>query len=457
MIKYYLTIFFLVFSAVCFSQTDDIFIKSPYNTHGHWLFNQQYDSIGGSWSRIAPLHGSYFGSASHYINDIGKVFICGGIDSTGYISDSCYFYNIQTNSYEPKAPLPAGRYLGKLVSVRDSVYLVGSVGSNFNIPDGAMYKYDMQNNLWVVKAPVTGPIVHETAVCVWRDSLIITIGGSTNAFGGASNQVRAFDPRTNTWRILAAASNPFPVNVTSAQAECIGDEIVVVGGYNNSGALNKVYRGYTYSAYLDSLTWFEDSISTPFITGVYRIASGKYGNSMVFGPALSGSGCINQIWSLSILDNVWTKFTPNSMDTASRTSLALRITNDSMFFYLFGGVTHDSAYHFINKSEKFSTVSPLIGISGNGSTVPERFKLGQNYPNPFNPNTTIEYAVPKTSYIILKVYDITGRETAILVNENKQAGIYKVNFNASNLASGIYFYRLSADIYSETRKMVLIK
>lgn len=88
--------------------------------------------------------------------------------------------------------------------------------------------------------------------------------------------------------------------------------------------------------------------------------------------------------------------------------------------------------------------------------VPENFSLSQNYPNPFNPSTTIEYSIPQAGLVTIQVYDILGREVATLVNEEKQRGSYSVNFNASNLSSGIYFYRLQASSFIETKKMILI-
>jgi hypothetical protein len=95
------------------------------------------------------------------------------------------------------------------------------------------------------------------------------------------------------------------------------------------------------------------------------------------------------------------------------------------------------------------------------NTLPSEFALSQNYPNPFNPETVISYQVPVNSKVSLKVYDILGKEVAILVNEEKSAGKYQVNFNGSNLASGVYFYKLSANggagSFSQTRKFVLIK
>ena len=89
--------------------------------------------------------------------------------------------------------------------------------------------------------------------------------------------------------------------------------------------------------------------------------------------------------------------------------------------------------------------------------TPLKFSLSQNYPNPFNPTTTIKYAIPKTVNVELKVFYILGREVKTLVNEPRNAGYYEVQFNASNFASGVYFYRLKAREYIKTSKMLLIK
>lgn len=85
------------------------------------------------------------------------------------------------------------------------------------------------------------------------------------------------------------------------------------------------------------------------------------------------------------------------------------------------------------------------------------FILFQNYPNPFNPVTRIKYSIPKTNFVSIKVYDILGQEVATLVNEEKSPGNYRVNFNAGNLASGIYIYRISAGIFISSKKMLLLK
>ena len=89
--------------------------------------------------------------------------------------------------------------------------------------------------------------------------------------------------------------------------------------------------------------------------------------------------------------------------------------------------------------------------------VPKDFVLHQNYPNPFNPSTTIKYAVPKTSLVNIKVYDLTGQEVASLVNEVKEAGPYEIKFDARNLASGVYLYRMIADNFTSVRKFNVLK
>jgi hypothetical protein len=99
----------------------------------------------------------------------------------------------------------------------------------------------------------------------------------------------------------------------------------------------------------------------------------------------------------------------------------------------------------------------IIGIQNISSEVPKDFSLGQNYPNPFNPVTKIEIALKTESYVRLSVYNILGEEVQVLVNENLKAGNYAVEYNAVKLPSGVYFYRLAADGFSETKKMVLVK
>ena len=98
-----------------------------------------------------------------------------------------------------------------------------------------------------------------------------------------------------------------------------------------------------------------------------------------------------------------------------------------------------------------------IGINNTNTGVPKTYSLEQNYPNPFNPSTNINFSIPKAGFVRMVIYDITGKTIATLVNEQLNAGNYKYDFDASNLASGVYFYRLEANDFSAVKKMLLVK
>ncbi len=119
---------------------------------------------------------------------------------------------------------------------------------------------------------------------------------------------------------------------------------------------------------------------------------------------------------------------------------------------------------YINNSSRSYIELPLInfviGIKQVSTEIPERFNLLQNYPNPFNPRTKIKFSVPatgKNNFVKIIVYDVTGRQITTLVDENFAPGSYEVDFNGDNFSSGVYFYRMVTNDYSEVKKMILIK
>lgn len=112
----------------------------------------------------------------------------------------------------------------------------------------------------------------------------------------------------------------------------------------------------------------------------------------------------------------------------------------------------DTLNHHIENN--LTTIQP---ITAGNSALPKMFRLNQNYPNPFNPGTVISYQIPNNNNIILKIYDINGKEVTTLVNEYKEAGEYKVTFNGNNVASGVYYYQIESGDFKATKKMFLVK
>jgi hypothetical protein len=99
----------------------------------------------------------------------------------------------------------------------------------------------------------------------------------------------------------------------------------------------------------------------------------------------------------------------------------------------------------------------VTGISSNNGSKPIQYTLLQNYPNPFNPATTIKYHIPDNTHVSLTVFDINGKEVANLVNQNQEKGIHEINFDAGRLSSGVYFYKLVTNEYSDVKRMTLVK
>jgi len=89
--------------------------------------------------------------------------------------------------------------------------------------------------------------------------------------------------------------------------------------------------------------------------------------------------------------------------------------------------------------------------------LPHAFLLQQNYPNPFNPNTTMKYELPKSADVRLSVFDMLGREASVLVNDRRDAGVHEVKFDASLLSSGVYFCRMQAGDFVQSKKLMLVK
>jgi hypothetical protein len=130
------------------------------------------------------------------------------------------------------------------------------------------------------------------------------------------------------------------------------------------------------------------------------------------------------------------------------------LSDQANWYTLTSNTTGDSVYTYLIRAYVSITTS---GVKQNVELTPVSFVLEQNYPNPFNPSTTIKFQIPSKGFVTLKIYDIIGREVATLVDGFQEAGPHDVKFDASNLPSGVYLYRISTGTYAETKKLVLIK
>jgi hypothetical protein len=147
--------------------------------------------------------------------------------------------------------------------------------------------------------------------------------------------------------------------------------------------------------------------------------------------------------------------------------LQVQYNNKTYWFQRWQG-TGNGSYTGTNPSPQISMLDviaetavwdtiPPIGINNQGTEIPREFSLSQNYPNPFNPATKIKFALPVSGFVSLKIYDVLGNEVYTIDASYRQAGFYEADFDASNLASGVYFYKLEAEGFTATKKMLLVK
>ncbi|MBN2396055.1 MAG: T9SS type A sorting domain-containing protein, partial [Candidatus Atribacteria bacterium] len=207
------------------------------------------------------------------------------------------------------------------------------------------------------------------------------------------------------------------------------------------------------------IKFYNEDIGFAYVTGkVYRTTTGGtswdefsissatgWGNDIEFLP-----GDSTKVWLLTE-DKVF--FSSNFGNSWSQVQVDTEpiVARDIIF------VDENNGWLLCDGKIYHTTTGGLSNIKNQTAEIPTVYSLEQNYPNPFNPTTTIKYQLPESGFVSLKIYDMLGREITELVNQFQPAGTYSVNFDANNLASGIYFYRIEANNFVNVKKMVLMK
>lgn len=207
-------------------------------------------------------------------------------------------------------------------------------------------------------------------------------------------------------------------NSTSSSVDISGYKIYDSGGFNGTKPKKEFSTGSVIPANGFLVIVTDDTLESGF--------------------GLSSGG--EQVWFEDLSGNVIDYVSFAAMDVTQSYS---RFPDGAADWYLTNTITKGAA-------------NTITDVEDDGNIVSD-FSLEQNYPNPFNPTTTISFTIPTTNNVSLKVFNILGKEIATLINETRSAGNYSVKFNASNLSSGIYFYQLTTDKFTATRKFVLMK
>jgi hypothetical protein len=181
--------------------------------------------------------------------------------------------------------------------------------------------------------------------------------------------------------------------------------------------------------------WVLDTAGLPLNTYFQTLFA--IGNSVYTGS--NGSGIYKQTYNGTTLSS-WTSFSVGFYPRTDVRDIIYKSPN------LYAGIWGQGVWR-----------TPITGIENISSVTPDKFSLHQNYPNPFNPVTNISFDISKSGNVKLIIYDISGKEIAVLLNDILTPGSYKINWDASGLSSGVYFYKLQSGDFSEIKKMTLIK
>ena len=334
-------------------------------------------------------------------------------------------------------------------------------------PDGIIYVHKQGDNVTALQDNGTSlSVLWETEIFGNAPFSLMCVGSDGSIYAPSSGRIIRLDPTTGQkLDSTAVLANPelFQLRV-SASANGV---IYATTGENNIYAYN-----------LDLQELWTDAISNVNTSGV---AIGLNGLIAVAGSnkikvytagnpvpveltsftVESQSNNVILKWSTSTeLNNngfeVQRKFEENDYATIGFVKGEGTTTNPKEYFYADEDLTNGSYYYRLKQIDFNGGYRYSDEVEVDVVNVDE-FDLSQNYPNPFNPSTTIHFIIPANGFVTLKVYDLLGNEVATLVNEEKPAGSYEVEFNANGLSSGMYLYTLQTGSYIETKKMILMK
>ena len=294
---------------------------------------------------------------------------------------------------------------------------------------------------WITKAPMPTPRMALSTSVV--DGIIYVIGGTQDFHQPAIATVEAYDPETDSWTSKAPAPMP---TLRAGLSTCVVDGII----YAIGGARDVDSQTFsTMEAYDPATNTWTPKRDMPTPRG-YPSTSVVDGIIYAIGGGSDTESPLSTVEAYDPVTNTW--ITKTDMPTA-RSWLSSSTVDGKI--YAIGGLHGGGPIATVEEYDPSSDPTSVQDLYSEQN--PMEFSLHQNYPNPFNPNTTINFEIPKTSKVTLKVFNILGEEVATLVSDRLTAGSYSYNWDASNLTSGVYLYRLETGDFVETKKMILMK
>jgi Secretion system C-terminal sorting domain/Kelch motif len=452
---------FICLSFSIYSQQVPTTLSEVYEGEIKFDFSQSSGKLIGAWEEKQSMpYPRYYGASIMYArNDTTWLYVFGGdTTSNGNATTACLRYNVNADTgWEYIDSLPTPMRVNSAVRLGDKLYTMG--GFDGLPPDTAIkkfYEYDVNTQVWTELPELPEGIFFHKAIG-YQDSLIYIIGGVKSDSTVFLNKVLLFNANTLQFR----EATPLPEQRANFAVAILNNSIIITGGYFDSDSLSKK----TMIAAIDPLdhSQLTYSFGADYPIQIHSHFGYPQSNNKIdfFGGSITtGFNPTDSLYSFRI-----PAFVYNTGDIIPVKITAFHsgysYTNihpniDSILTVIISGGIISGP--FINgRTLVYKDTLTITDIGETGDSTPFGFNLKQNYPNPFNPTTVISWQLPNRSHVSLKVYDVLGNEVAELVNEEQSAGIHQINFDASGLSSGIYFYKLQAGQFAQTKKLLLMK
>lgn len=434
---------------------------------------EEYDPVTDTWTTKSPMPTARWGLTVGMVN--GKIYAIGGGDLYPPMEkfSTVEEYDPATDSWTTNTPMPVGRiaHAPLSVSINGKLYVIGGGGIAANVTHAEVYEYDPHKDLAGIidylsidrsyaEPGIDSVLITTKMKCRSEISLLAEIEtpdhfqvDSLQLFDdGNHNDGDAGDSLfANTWPTPSVDEKDYYIDLVVTRV----DTDTVVNHFNNTAVFTTtgpvVFDNYTITS-SDTIPHHGDKLKFEFILknmglidSVKNVTSRIYSldnHSIPVGTTLPGYGNIAPGQPAIGSKKQYIQFNPFSPDSVYA-KFRLDIYSNKNLFWT------DTFSVFIHKDP--------TGLEVNKNSLPKEFDLKQNYPNPFNPKTNIQFSIPKTEFVTLKIYNLLGQEIETLVEDKLNPGHFKYVWNASGIPSGVYFYQLKTKSFCQTKKLMLLR
>jgi N-acetylneuraminic acid mutarotase len=366
-------------------------------------------------------------------------------------------YDIPGNTWKEHTSYPTVIRLNEAAKFDGKLFSVGGFIANSTEPTEEVKTYNFGNFSWDNGTAFPKKIFyHRLAVHDWNT--LFSVGGSDET-DAILNNVYFLEKGSNTWQ----EATPLPGDGRADGGFAIVNKrAVYIGGFTNSFdfpvQVDSVFVGIIDPTNPANITW-ESRSNFPGGPRA-RLRAFEWGTDQVIvvgGATGQGfSPLFNDVWVYDIDQDQWSQLAALPAELCAYYGGTERFASNNWAVVITGGVKTGpllSASTYV----LFDTLQSATSVEAIDNTVPESFLLAQNYPNPFNPSTTIQFSLPEQLFMKLEVFNTLGEKVTTLVSEELNAGNYEYEWNASNLPSGVYLYKMQTTNFSTSKKMILIK